>query len=162
MWDAKWNAGGGIFDQNAVVWKDLVGKNNLILNGSFGTDYFEGEGSTQFDIYKDTCNAQSMTIDFCAEVSNAQSRFFTAGSNNNSWYSADGVPYKWLRIHDGLNSLQGFMPTIGERLHASIVIGITAKRIWLNGVDVGNVSYTASIPVTSTDFKIGWNVASWK
>ena len=30
MWDGEWNAGGGIHDPNATVWKDCVGDNDLV------------------------------------------------------------------------------------------------------------------------------------
>lgn len=38
MWDGEWNAGGGVHDPNATVWKDLVG-GVLMPNCSFGNDY---------------------------------------------------------------------------------------------------------------------------
>ena len=34
MWDGEWNAGGGVHDPNATVWKDLVGNNDLPLTQS--------------------------------------------------------------------------------------------------------------------------------
>ena len=34
MWDGEWNAGGGVHDANAIVWKDLVGTNDLKLYGN--------------------------------------------------------------------------------------------------------------------------------
>ena len=35
MWDGEWNAGDGVHDQNATVWKDLIGQNDLdIVNES--------------------------------------------------------------------------------------------------------------------------------
>lgn len=39
MWDGEWNAGGGIHDPNATVWKDLIGDNDLtVQNGTWGSD----------------------------------------------------------------------------------------------------------------------------
>jgi hypothetical protein len=31
MWDGEWNAGGGVHDPNATLWKDLVGNNDLTI-----------------------------------------------------------------------------------------------------------------------------------
>ncbi len=40
MWDGEWNAGGGVHDPNATVWKDLVGAQDMELSqyGSFSAD----------------------------------------------------------------------------------------------------------------------------
>ena len=32
MWDAEWNAGFGVHDSDSLVWVDLVGGNNMVLN----------------------------------------------------------------------------------------------------------------------------------
>jgi hypothetical protein len=32
MWDGEWNAGFGVHDPNATVWKDLVGTNDLVVD----------------------------------------------------------------------------------------------------------------------------------
>ena len=33
MWDGEWNAGPGVHDANAAVWKDLVGGNQISVDG---------------------------------------------------------------------------------------------------------------------------------
>ena len=40
MWDGEWNAGGGVHDANATVWKDLIGTQDMSLSqyGSFSDD----------------------------------------------------------------------------------------------------------------------------
>jgi hypothetical protein len=35
MWDGKWNAGIGVHDPNAAVWKDLVGTRDATLSGEY-------------------------------------------------------------------------------------------------------------------------------
>lgn len=40
MWDGEWNAGGGVHDANATVWKDLVGTTDITLSRTtVGDDY---------------------------------------------------------------------------------------------------------------------------
>ena len=56
MWDGIWNAGFGIHDESATIWKDLIGEKNVTLspNGSFsenalvcsGAGYAASDGST--------------------------------------------------------------------------------------------------------------------
>ena len=42
MWDGEWNAGGGLHDPNATVWKDLVGNAYATLHGvEFSDKYIE-------------------------------------------------------------------------------------------------------------------------
>ena len=40
MWDGEWNAGGGVHDASAVVWKDLSGNGHdaTVVDGQFGDD----------------------------------------------------------------------------------------------------------------------------
>jgi hypothetical protein len=47
MWDGEWNAGGGVHDAGATVWKDLVGGIELPLmaGGSWGSNCIIGDGS---------------------------------------------------------------------------------------------------------------------
>lgn len=35
MWDGEWNAGGGVHDANATVWKDLVGTHDMSPNTGY-------------------------------------------------------------------------------------------------------------------------------
>ena len=44
-WDGEWNAGWGVHDANATVWKDLVGTRDATLSGSFawGSNYWHVE-----------------------------------------------------------------------------------------------------------------------
>ena len=37
MWDGEWNAGGGVHDPNATVWKDLVGTRTISLDSVYQT-----------------------------------------------------------------------------------------------------------------------------
>lgn len=34
MWDGEWNAGGGVHDASATVWKDIVGNTDLNVRSS--------------------------------------------------------------------------------------------------------------------------------
>jgi len=82
MWDGEWNAGGGIHDPNATVWKDLVGscdftlvggatfnENSLVLDNSSGMQYatasnissFPSSSDLTFEVVCDR-NANAVTI----------------------------------------------------------------------------------------------------
>ena len=62
MWDGEWNAGGGVHNPNATVWKDLVGVSDWVLGSgmSFGDDYITGDNSN--NAYGALTQAQSSIL----------------------------------------------------------------------------------------------------
>ena len=69
MWDGVWNAGGGIHDPNATVWKDLIGAHDFVLPAgiSFGEDcalFTKSAGKDQsWGFYKN----EILTIEVCGK-----------------------------------------------------------------------------------------------
>lgn len=80
MWDAEWNAGGGVHDPNATTWKDLVGTNDLTLVSGAQTI------TSSSVVFNDTALGGKLAdgidnvvaIEFCGMVTrNASSAIFT-------------------------------------------------------------------------------------
>ena len=157
MWDGIENAGWGVYDESSTVWKDLVGASDLAIHGTWGEDYLNGYGNITFDIYKDLCNNRTLTLSFCSEVVDGGILFRAGTNSNDSWYTADGLPYKWLRIHRGLDNVASFIPPVGTIFSASIVIGESECTLWINGEKVKNLAYTSgnSSDVVASQFNVG-------
>ena len=156
MWDGEWNAGGGVHDATATVWKDLAGSSDLAITGTWGTNCLVGQGSCTTDVYKDACNAHSMTIEVLAKIPNTAPKDLFRADGGNAWYSADGIPYKWLRLHNGLCNTTGLLPSAGDSFNASVVLGDNNyRRLWINNVDSVSFTYTPSTPVSTDYFQVG-------
>ena len=80
MWDGEWNAGGGVHDQSATVWKDLIGNVDLTLHGgcSWTDKSLTFNGSTGY-AYTDVSQvawANVSTLDCCLHFANQPSQCF--------------------------------------------------------------------------------------
>ena len=78
-WDGEWNAGLGIHDENATVWKDLAGNRDLTVSshGSFSDSYFQTDGQGAAATYPEALahsNTNWLEIVFAENV---------VGNNNN-------------------------------------------------------------------------------
>ena len=74
MWDGEWNAGGGIHDANATVWKDLVGNRDLgLYSASFNNNslYRSNESATGYMAYVEQTSPIWVvkTFEFCCDLS---------------------------------------------------------------------------------------------
>ena len=73
MWDGEWNAGGGVHDPNATVWKDLVGNRDATLTGdiSWGANYVHrGATLATTIILPDVEIKPGFAIDYCMALIN--------------------------------------------------------------------------------------------
>ena len=75
MWDGEWNAGGGVHDPNATVWKDLIGGFDLTVNSNaffsqYGLCSYDNSSVTKGMAYRDETIPQDKvkTIEICARV----------------------------------------------------------------------------------------------
>lgn len=98
MWDGIENAGWGIHDSNATMWKDLVGNNDLTLVQSsslyFADTYLyaSNEQYAEGDISKIPANLNNVTLEACW---NRVTGFVDAEDSNNSYGQA------CLDVHQG-------------------------------------------------------------
>jgi hypothetical protein len=98
MWDGEWNAGGGVHDASATVWKDLVGSRDATLAGdiSWGVNY----------IHRDATPATSITlpgieikpgfaIDYCMALTN------NGDGNFRDFATTSGLRMEIVRLTNG-------------------------------------------------------------
>ena len=90
MWDGEWNAGGGVHDPNATVWKDLSGDTDLSLiagRGSFTEDAFVmgGGGYAATAAFADSGLVRS--IEICYADIKSEGRWIEVQSPNIGYYS---------------------------------------------------------------------------
>ena len=110
MWDGEWNAGGGVHDANATVWKDLVGTNDLRLYGNCAfadnrlilsrsdsdAAYVKADDATVVS------SANGMTIEYVFRPVgfhnySALVQFLPYSQSREGWIYSDGrcVPLRW-------------------------------------------------------------------
>ena len=82
MWDGIENAGWGVHDPNATVWKDLVGSNDFIYHGS----PFVESNNLRFDGYS-YCSVNTNLSAECIEIIAS----FNSDKINNAVFSATGI-----------------------------------------------------------------------
>lgn len=96
MWDGEWNAGGGVHDPNATVWKDLIGSDDMSFNLAPTVDadgfVYPNGGYSSSSIAR-TLNAY--TIEICGDLrpKGATSNDVFSFQRKNATDSLYGVPY---------------------------------------------------------------------
>lgn len=152
MWDGEWNAGGGVHDADATLWKDLIGPNDLTVDSNV---VWQDKCSFQND-WKMTANRDNASITWAfAEVvcdwsliagSSYTSACFSAGSAAGSdlpniygnwlaWYNsgrtkyfcqfcANGRPTKYAEIESPVSET--------SYLHGTLSFDKTNQIVWRN------------------------------
>lgn len=71
MWDGEWNAGGGVHDANATVWKDLIGNRDWTLGTSTSYEWTANsfDAKDQFAATQDFIDGSLVnTVEVCAKI----------------------------------------------------------------------------------------------
>ena len=74
MWDGEWNAGGGVHDANATVWKDLVGTRDATLSGTYSwvaKSWARDASSSTKCLLPDIPLGQNFMCEYCCVLHNA-------------------------------------------------------------------------------------------
>lgn len=101
MWDAEWNAGYGIHDDQSPVWKDLVGDNDLVLNeaSEWYDNYMRNPPNTKGAIGQHWADG-SVTIEVVMQITgfyhNNQIPFIVYNKVDENTYRGIGKRYEWL------------------------------------------------------------------
>ena len=116
MWDGIENAGWGVHDPNATVWKDLIGSSDLSMTGRVIGNNFVGSraGSPNVDVHPGYCHTweivqrvnsseAGVTAPFTRvgpytatgkySTTSTMDRFIARLFNWQSYYSVDSVPF---------------------------------------------------------------------
>ena len=93
MWDGEWNAGGGVHDASATVWKDLVGDYDFTLNNAatINSDNIYCDGTQSAGNTGRTINLPIVTMEIVCRYlgSSANTALFMTGGVDDiyaSWY----------------------------------------------------------------------------
>ena len=103
MWDGEWNAGGGVHDAAAPVWKDLIGNRDATLAGdiSWGANYVHrGATSATTITLPDIEIKPGFAIDYCMALIN------NGDGNFRDFATTSGLRMEIVRMTNG--SLQRY------------------------------------------------------
>ena len=165
MWDGIENAGWGVHDQNATVWKDLSGNgNDLTQTGTVNTtwendacvfDKNRGMGMTSFPAAKDAVLSKNFTLEVVFSITskdNKNGSLFGLGSSPNRTlfvYVNAGV-----EIQSALFKNTQVMPIGENSLNQVNHLAITGDgRVYVNGE-----FYTQRISTTNEPRDASFNI----
>lgn len=88
MWDGEWNAGGGVHDPNATVWKDLVGDFDFTLNtaATVNGNYIYCNGSQSAGDTGSLINVSVTTLEIVCQ-------YINSAANTAIFMTGGGSPY---------------------------------------------------------------------
>ena len=171
MWDGEWNAGGGVHDPNATVWKDLVGTRDATLSGT----YSWGEKSWRRDNNSSTNAAlpdipigAGLMIEYCSILNNAGDNNFrdfsnTTGGRFEIIQSSNGQLNVYYVNYNGTGVQRGFGVGTGtSRTSRTIAVGWDSLGIVysVNGSSLG-YDRTVNTPISSSYGNVGLNVGKY-
>lgn len=77
MWDGEWNAGGGVHDAAATVWKDLVGNHDIVVSPTWTeTEFDDSARSLRAFIDGEDLPRDAITIEFVVRCPNFANNSF--------------------------------------------------------------------------------------
>lgn len=156
MWDAEWNAGGGVHDPNASKWKDLSGQAydlNVpsVLSWSSDSLVYPAEGSKDTNrIWVDNSFTQHKSIEVVAKFNNNESSILRV-YNSNTMVFHWNFSFFWAGVNRGGGNLRA-----GQRHYASVCIDPDAYRVYRDKLAVAGASGVALQPVGETAYTIGY------
>lgn len=108
MWDGEWNAGVGVHDAAATVWKDIAGANDLIIasDNTWSEKCLNRINRSQSSAYNSTSITGVKTFEFVIGIDNPSSTSWaypiTLGTSVDN--PENRIIQLWAR---GVNSIQG-------------------------------------------------------
>lgn len=152
MWDGEWNAGGGIHDPNATVWKDLVDGVELSKYGAptINADSYSFDGSSA--MYKSLSLGEVDHLEIVlaiheGNVTSGDPEFLRLnGSFQQKCFTRNGV-YPGIEFgvtnKGGISAVSPSMGVIGKRWSLAWTSSTTPQKSYRNGVQAATWNTTA-------------------
>ena len=159
MWDGEWNAGGGVHDPNATVWKDLSGNeynaNINVSSLSIGNNYIEWDpkGSAT-SVYQNV--SQNLSLGCTSSVvvdiqnQNTTTDFMTIGSHAAAFAIASAKRIVGCATSSTRRNYR-YIGSLAGKQSIDVVFKPYSAKVFVNGVQItpGDVFWGS----TSVNFK---------
>ena len=169
MWDGIENAGWGVHDPNATVWKDIVnGYVAKISNGAFSDDAL---------VFNETTKDATALCEDCDEIVSAlSSAIYTVEvvgvvrqfiERTGFWstqvgydhkpkiYAADNYIARWLIHNDRYRDITASSPVVGSKFVHSVACNQNVGKAYLNSMLKFSSSDWTGSQIAASYFKIG-------
>jgi len=166
MWDGKWNAGLGVHDENAIVWKDLSNSGfdatqRVVTGWSWGADAYVGTATNghgfkphyAFTQLLDSCGTNH-TIEIVSSVAAQREMVVFSGYTpyvlHLQYYYQGGLRFRWF--YNRTPDMWAYAPA--SRATFSIRSTPTQTYGYINGEQAVSASANGYSKPGSTDFII--------
>ena len=176
MWDGEWNAGLGIHDDSATIWKDLVGSRDFIIrdpnNVHFEPNAYSSDYQTHQSSLYDTVTYGSftfadnlaLTFEICGKIRSYIRDTYATIFSTHQWNSGWNIPTFYLQPSACSILRYRFGPSTGSPFEAGRAFSVSCVhsnraniKVKINGILVNQIGSAPWSVGKNTDTYIGLN-----